>query len=260
MTRSSPFEKAAFAIRQVQASPGATYSQALRDGLETARAGGWREGFLLDFHKTRLTIDAVDVALWERARGQPDEEAIALETILFKALCARMSPGGEAAALGIYWLPVANAPDLRRYPFESAARAEFLGAAHETLDSQRTDRLLHRIEQEYFGHLLGVVLPGLARDPDSLALAAGPVFALHERLFGSGAIYEQVVQTYGVETLESALEALDAAFERAESRLNPALLDIKTQLTDMRWALIERKAVSVSGVRFVPFSSGPALN
>lgn len=244
-------------IQQVKAKKGVTCPDALREGLETATQRGWKGGFLLDLDKIRLTLDEADSALWTRAGANESERAIVLETLLFKALGAQF-PCGDAAPQGPYWLPVAAAPDLRLFPFDSAAKSEFLRAAHETLNPSRIDRYLRQIETDYFDHLIFAVLPGLAKSPETAQFAPGPVFALSERAFGSATFCEFFLNAERASALEVALAALNETLTHAVAREeNAALSDTMDRISAMQYALAERRAMA-RGVFIAPWAATTA--
>lgn len=219
---------------QIEAAPGVTCLAALREGLEQAEKNGWTNGFLLDLHKMRLTIDSADMGMWARARGDGAESAIALETILFKTLCMRFS-GARGASYVPYWLPVANAPDLRAFPFDSAAKTGFLARPHDSLTPALMDSSLRQIERDHFDHLIDVVLPGIARSAELAAkLAPGPVFVLKERLFGSSDLYAEFMTREKVEKLSRELEALSGILG---GDANPALAETRQDIAQMQFPL-----------------------
>lgn len=230
-------------IQQVIAKSGATCPEALREGLETAAQRGWKGGFLLDLDKTRLTLDDADSALWARAGANEAERAIALETILFKALGAQFPPG-DALPQGPYWLPVAAAPDLRLFPFDSAAKSEFLRAAHDTLTPSRIDRYLRQIETDYFDHLIFAVLPGIAKSSETAQFAPGPVFALHERALGSATFCEIFLNDERAGALEVALADLNEVLTRNDAQPDEDMADTMAQIAAMQYALAERRAMA----------------
>lgn len=244
-------------VQQVKARSGATCPGALREGLEIAVQRGWKGGFLLDLDKTRLTLDEADSALWTRAGANESERAIVLETLLFKALGAQF-PCGDAAPQGPYWLPVAAAPDLRLFPFDSAAKSEFLRAAHDTLSPSRIDRYLRQIEIDYFDHLISTVLPGLAKSSETAQFAPGPVFALSERAFGSATFCEFFLNDERASALEVALAALNETLTHAAAREeNPALNDTMERISAMQYALAERRAMA-RGAFIAPWAATAA--
>lgn len=253
MTGSEIFQKAAensqkpesvrTDIRQVTALAGQSYPEALQSGLDLAAQRGWKDGFLLDLSKARLVLDDRDCSLWAQAGASEAERRIALETLLFKALGAQF-PYGDTAPQGPYWLPVAAAADLRLFPFDSAAKSEFLRAAHETLSPSRVDGYLRQIERDYFDHLIGTVLPGLAKSSETAAFAAGPVFALRERVFGSALFWEAFVDDERAGALEVALAALNETLARAGAQEDPLLSDTVEQVGAMQYVLAERRAMA----------------
>ncbi len=265
MTGSEIFQKAAgnvqkpepvrTDVRQVTALAGQSYSEALQGGLDLAARRGWKDGFLLDLNKARLVLDDRDCSLWAQAGASEAERRIVLETLLFKALGAQF-PCGDAAPQGPYWLPVAAAADLRLFPFDSAAKSEFLRAVHETLTPSRVDGYLRQIEQDYFDHLIRTVLPGLAKSSETAAFAAGPVFALCERVFGSSVFCESFLDDERASALEVALAALNETLARtsAGAQEGSLLSDTVEQIGAMQYALAERRAMA-RGALWMPAAS-----
>lgn len=233
-------------VQQVKATPGVTCLEALREGLETAAAHGWKGGFLLDLDKIRLTLDETDSALWRHTGTNEAECAIVLETLLFKALGAQF-PCGETAPQGPYWLPVAAAPDLRLFPFDSKAKSEFLRAAHDTLKPSYIDRYLRQIEADYFDHLISAVLPGIAKSSETAQFAPGPIFTLSERVFGSVMFYEIFLNDDRADALENALASLGNILTHKSAQNDRILCDTMAQIATMQYTLAERRAMARGG-------------